>query len=291
MAELESVVQRIANDRDGLSRAFRQIADFLQEEPRAFISSPMRALSDRIGVSEPTLIRFARHYGYQGLPDLRLAFAMSLATRDVSASAELEPRLKDKEVVNRRAKRAIAARAAELTAADHSLLLDSGSTVQFMAEALIDAAGKVIMTTSLNAVLALRNSDQHRLMMPGGLVRRNALALAGRLAESALSEMTFDTLYLGADTLHPDHGISTYSEEEAHLNRAMIRASKRVVALVDATKFKGPALHHICDLSEVDIIVSDTSLPPNICAAIESTTTRLILADSADTEQKSGETP
>lgn len=289
MSDLESVVQRIADDRDGLSRAFRQIADFLGDDPRAFISSPMRTLSERIGVSEPTLIRFARHYGYQGLPDLRLAFAMSLATRDVSASAGLEPRLKDKEVVNRRAKQAIAARAAELTAADRALLLDSGSTVQFLAERLAHAPGKVIMTTSLNAALILRNSDQHRLMIAGGVVRPNAMSVAGRMAETALAKMTFDTLYLGADTLHPEHGISTYSEEEAHLNRAMIRASKRVVALVDASKFKGPALHHICDLSDVNIIVSDTGLPADIRAAIEATTTELILADPAAVARPTGE--
>lgn len=289
MNDMDSVVQRIANDRDGLSRAFRQIADFLNDEPRAFISSPMRNLSERIGVSEPTLIRFARRYGYHGLPDLRLAVAMALATRDVSASADLEPRLKDKEVVNRRAKQAIATRAAELTAKDRSLLLDSGSTVQFLAEMLVDAPGKVIMTTSLNAVLILRNSDQHRLMIAGGLVRQNAMSVAGRMAENALAEMTFDTLYLGADTLHPEYGISTYSEEEAHLNRAMIRASKRVVALVDATKFKGPALHHICDLSDVHVIVSDTSLPAEIRAAIEATTTQLILADPSAVVRPTGE--
>lgn len=291
MAEPEAIVHQIQQDRDSLSRAFRQIADFLDREPRAFINSPMRTLSERIGVSEPTLIRFARHYGYQGLPDLRLAFAMSLAARDVTASADLEPRLTDKEIVNRRAKQAIAARAAVLAGADRSILLDSGSTVQLLAEALVSAPGKTIMTTSINAVLILRNSDQHRLMMAGGVVRSNAMSLAGRMAERTLGEMTFDTLYLGADTLHPAHGISTYSEEEAHLNRAMIRASLRVVVLADASKFKGPALHHICDLSDVDIIVSDSSLPLDIRTAISATTTGLILADPAGADQTTGETP
>lgn len=291
MCEVSDVVQQIAKDRDSLSRAFRLIADFLGSEPRSFINSPMRTLSERIGVSEPTIIRFARHYGYQGLPDLRLAFAMSLAARDGSATADLEPRLTDKEIVNRRAKAAIAARAVALTEADRSILLDSGSTVQFLAEELISAPGKTIMTTGINSVLILRNSEQHRLMMVGGDVRQNAMSLAGRMAESNLNEMTFDTLYLGADTLHPEYGFSTYSEEEAHLNRAMIRAAKRVVALVDATKFKGPALHHICDLSQVDIIVSDSGLPQDTRAAIEATTTQLILADVPPAAQQTRKNP
>ncbi|MEW7009826.1 DeoR/GlpR family DNA-binding transcription regulator [Lentilitoribacter sp. EG35] len=279
MNDTDNIFQRICEDRDTLSRAFRQIADFLIAEPREFITNPMRVLSEKIGVSEPTLIRFARHYGYQGLPDLRLSFAMSLATRDTDVAADMEPRLKDKEVVNRIAKQMIAAKAAELTAQDQSLLLDSGSTTQFLAENLVSAPAKTILTTSLNSVLILRNAEQHRLMMPGGIFRHAAMSLAGRMAEMNLADMTFDTAYIGADTLHPEHGISTYSEEEAHLNRAMIRASKRVVVLADASKFKGPALHRICDLSDVDIIVSDSTLSSQVRSAIEATSTELILAE------------
>jgi DeoR/GlpR family transcriptional regulator of sugar metabolism len=279
MNDTDNIFQRICEDRDTLSRAFRQIADFLIAEPREFITNPMRVLSEKIGVSEPTLIRFARHYGYQGLPDLRLSFAMSLATRDTDVAADMEPRLKDKEVVNRIAKQMIAAKAAELTAQDQSLLLDSGSTTQFLAENLVSAPAKTILTTSLNSVLILRNAEQHRLMMPGGIFRHGAMSLAGRMAEMNLADMTFDTAYIGADTLHPEHGISTYSEEEAHLNRAMIRASKRVIVLADASKFKGPALHRICDLSDVDIIVSDSTLSSQVRSAIEATSTELILAE------------
>jgi DeoR/GlpR family transcriptional regulator of sugar metabolism len=279
MNDTDNIFQRICEDRDTLSRAFRQIADFLIAEPREFITNPMRVLSEKIGVSEPTLIRFARHYGYQGLPDLRLSFAMSLATRGTDVAADMEPRLKDKEVVNRIAKQMIAAKAAELTAQDQSLLLDSGSTTQFLAENLVSAPAKTILTTSLNSVLILRNAEQHRLMMPGGIFRHGAMSLAGRMAEMNLADMTFDTAYIGADTLHPEHGISTYSEEEAHLNRAMIRASKRVIVLADASKIKGPALHRICDLSDVDIIVSDSTLSSQVRSAIEATSTELILAE------------
>ncbi|WIY25809.1 hypothetical protein [Parasedimentitalea psychrophila] len=274
-----NIAQRIQEDRGSLTRAFRKIADFLVAEPQQFISNPIRILSESIGVSEPTIIRFARHYEFQGLPDLRLAFAMSTAAADSNLSAHLEPRLKDKEVVNREAKQAIASRAVELTTSDNSLLLDSGSTAQFLTEQLVDAPAKTIMTTSLNSVLILRNSNQHRLIMSGGTLRPDAMSLAGRMAETNLSDMAFDTAYLGVDIINPERGLSTFSEEESHLNRAMIRASKRVVVMVDSSKFVGPALHNICDLSAVDIIISDTSLPADICSAIKGRGVDLILVD------------
>ncbi|WP_198671110.1 transcriptional regulator [Oceanibium sediminis] len=291
MTEGGTILQRISDDRESLSRAFRLIADFVMSTPGEFINSPMRVLAQRIQVSEPTLIRFARHYGYQGLPDLRLAFAMSLAASDAAASATLEPRLRDKQAVNRAAKQAIAARAAALTADDSTLLLDSGSTLQRLADCLTSAPGKTILTTSLNNVLILRQSDQHRLIMPGGTLRAGAMALGGRMAEANLAEMNIDTAYIGADSLHPEHGLSTYGEEEAHLNRAMIRASRRVVVLVDSTKLRSPALHHICDLSDVDIIVTDSNLSQEQHAAFEATDTTLLLADATPPATPRKETP
>lgn len=274
-----NLAQRIIAERESLSQALGRIADYLIAEPQDFISRPMRSLAERIGVSEPTLIRFARHYGHNGMPDLRIALAMSLASADADGLARLEPRVKDKEVVNRAAKQAIADRAAALAESDRSVLLDSGSTLQYFARTLVTAPAKTIMATALNAAHILHEAEQHNIMMPGGTLRRGSLSLAGRLAETNLDGMTFDTAYLGADNIDPQTGLSTFGEEEAHLNRAMIRAARRVIVLADSTKFRGAALHHICNLSAIDTIVSDSALPDLTAQAIRAAGTTLILAD------------
>jgi DeoR family transcriptional regulator of aga operon len=278
MESPHDLVSKIRFDRNELSRAFKQIADFLIDDPEAFIRKPIRELSKEIGVSEPTLIRFGRSYNYTGFPDLRLAVAMSLASANTQMSARLEPRLMDKEVINPEAKRAIAQVAAALTKDDNTILFDSGSTVQFLAQELVNAPPLTIMSTGLNAVFLLRNSPQHKLILPGGVVRADAMSLSGRLVENALSGMSFDTLYVGVDSIHPIYGLSTFSEEEAHLNRVMIKAARRVVVLADASKFKSPALHKICDLSQVSIVISDDTLSPQTCDAVTAQGPKIVLA-------------
>jgi len=283
MEHAETLLARIARDRDALPRALRRVAGYCLEEPRVFISSPMRSLSSRIGVSEPTLIRFARHYGFQGLPDLRLACAMSLAEGAETGGAE--PPLTDKLAVNRDAKRAIAAMAAAMVRDDRALLLDSGSTVQFMADHLADAPGKMIMTTSLTAALRLGRCDQHRLVLPGGDLRLGAMSLGGRLAERSLAEMTFDTVCIGADSIDPSRGLSTFAEDEAHLTRAMIGAARRVIVLADASKFRAPELHRICALGEIDVLITDTTLPEPMRRAVKDAGPRLLLAGPVPAER------
>lgn len=282
MAEKADILNQIESDLPELSRALRNVAEFLLANPTQFIRQPLRELSDSIGVSEPSLIRFGRRYGFKGLPDLRIAVAMALAAHDSGSSAEIEPTIHDKEVVNKRAKRAVAALAADLIADDQSILLDSGSTVQFMAEHLKTAPSKVLMTTGLNLMLALHDCPQHQLMLTGGVLRQNAMSLSGRLVETTLETMSFDTVLLGADRVDPALGLSTFSEEEAHLNRAMIRASRRVIVLADASKFGPTKLHRICDLSKVEAIVSDTSMPAEMQQELRSKNVRLHLADIPD---------
>ncbi len=278
MASDNDILKTVKADAPQLSRAFRQIAEFLIADPRGFIQRPLRDLSETIGVSEPSLIRFSRNYGFKGVPDMRLAIAMGLAALDAGGSAEFEPAISDKEVVNRRAKRAVAARAAELIASDSSILLDSGSTVQFLAPHLREAKPLSIMTTGLNLLLSLQGCQQHQLILTGGTLRQNSMSLSGRLVENSLEGMSFDTVYLGADRIDPTFGLSTFSEEEAHLNRAMLRASRRVVVLTDASKFGATKLHRICGLSEVDVIVSDDTMPDATRDEIRAQGVELLLA-------------
>lgn len=282
MADKADILKQIENDLPELSRALRRVAEFLLANPTHFIRQPLRELSETIGVSEPSLIRFGRRYGFKGLPDLRIAVAMAMAASESGSSAELEPTIQDKEVVNKRAKRAVASLAADLIADDQSVLLDSGSTVQFMASHLRTAPAKVLMTTGLNLMLALHECSQHKLMLTGGVLRRNSMSLSGRLVEGSLETMSFDTVLLGADRVDPALGLSTFGEEEAHLNRAMIRASRRVIVLADASKFGPTKLHRICDLSKVDAIISDTSMPIEMQHELRSKNVELHLAEVPD---------
>ncbi len=230
------------------------------------------------GVSEPTLIRFSRSYGYSGIPGLKLATAMSLATEDRANSAMLEPSVLDKVNVHARAKLAIARAALPLVQADRSIVLDSGSTVLNFAKQLAEVKPLSILTTGLAAIFELCAFRQHELMIPGGVLRPDAMALSGRMVEETVSKLSFDSAYIGADSINPTIGLSTFSEEEAHLTMALTSACRRVVVLADSSKFTSPALHHICSIDKVEVIVTDSGLSSETRQLLEQSGTKLIFA-------------
>lgn len=275
-----SLFETIAADAPQLSRSFRRIAAYVEREREGFMHKTVRELALAAEVSEPTLIRFCRHYGCSGVPEFRIALAMSLAERNAADRTRLfEPVIEDKNVVNRDAKRAIARRAAQLAQDDRRIILDSGSTMQMMAEALRDARALTILTTGLNNVQVLRASRQHTIIVPGGTFRPESMSLVGRMVESSLSTMHFDTAYLGSDSIDPVIGLSTFHEDEAHQNLAMIAASARLVVLADASKFSTPALHRICGIDKVHTIITDARLPQEARSRIAGMGVELICVD------------
>lgn len=273
-----SLIGRIEADRAKLSKAFGLIADVLIEGPAQFMALSVQEISAAAGVSEPSVVRFCRHYGFNGVPEFRIALAMSLVSESSDARrAFLEPTIADKAFVNRNMKIAVAREAASLLDADRSLILDSGSTLQYFAQHLRSLSGRTILTTGLNILETLWGCRQHNLILPGGTVRFDARALTGRMVEQSLENMRFDTVYFGADSIDPDEGLSTFNEEEAHQNAAMANVSRRVVVLVDSTKFRAPSLHRFCAIDRIDTIVTDWNISKDVEEAFRKKGVNLII--------------
>ncbi|MDS9469123.1 transcriptional regulator [Paracoccus sp. MBLB3053] len=267
----------------------RAIAAFAVEDPSEFIRMTSREICARLGTSEPTLIRFCRNLGFAGLAEFRIELALALAAQ--SAGLAVHPQAADRRLANPEAKRRIARVAMGLLDDDRAVLIDNGSTVEMVADFLgqgEDHPPMTIMTSGLVVAQHAMRSGRHKVMLTGGVIRPSTGSLTGRLAESSLAGMNFDSFIMGADSIDPDGGLSTYSEDEAHVTRAMVDASARVIVLADHTKFRASRLHRICGLSRIKILITDRKPGNEICAALEAAGVRLIVADdpAADPKEK-----
>jgi len=61
-----------------LAKAFRLVAEDLLAAPSAFVESATSQLAKRAGVSDPTIMRFCRAFGYDGIPEFKRALALAL---------------------------------------------------------------------------------------------------------------------------------------------------------------------------------------------------------------------
>jgi DeoR family transcriptional regulator of aga operon len=75
-------------------------------------------------------------------------------------------------------------------------------------------------------------------------------------------------------------GLSTFNEEEARQSEVMMRVSRRIVALVDSTKFRAPSLHRFCNIERIDTIVTDHRIPEELATILVNRGINLLIADA-----------
>ncbi len=257
MQSTEDLYRAVQASAPKLTPKLRGICLLIESDPVGFIRSTARELCSQLGTSEPTLIRFCQRFGYAGLADFRIDLALSLAQRPALAPIGVESNPSDRRAVNFAAKDAIGRKAVHLLEGDTAVLFDNGSSVERLAAHLGGLAPLIVMTRSLDVAQTVLGHKQHQVMLTGGSIRRETMSLTGRQVDAALSEMRFDTFVMGADSVDPEKGISTFLEDEAHQNRAMIEASERVIVVADKTKFSKPRLHRICAIERIHAIVTD----------------------------------
>ncbi|MCB2028433.1 MAG: MurR/RpiR family transcriptional regulator, partial [Rhodoferax sp.] len=65
------MLERIKASLPSLAPAEQRVAKLVLANPRAFASLPVAELADRAHVSKPTVVRFCRSVGYDGLADFK----------------------------------------------------------------------------------------------------------------------------------------------------------------------------------------------------------------------------
>lgn len=73
------MLDRIAASLPSLAPAEQRVAHLVLKDPQAFARQPVRELAEQAQVSKPTVVRFCRSMGYDGLADFKLKLAGSVS--------------------------------------------------------------------------------------------------------------------------------------------------------------------------------------------------------------------
>lgn len=209
-------------------------------------------LSQRFEVSESTIRRDLQELEDAGLLQRTHGGAIS-----VQSSFELS--YQEKEIRYMEEKQKIAKAAAELVKEGETVFLDTGTTTLQIAYAL---RGKAITVATNNMDLAQVFIDDPKVevVVLGGIFRKSTRSLVGYLTNEMLSRLHFDKVFLAANAVDPEFGVTTPNLNEAETKRHMVRAGKEVILVVDHSKLWEKALCQICSMSEVNLLLTDDGL-------------------------------
>ncbi len=138
-----------------------------------------------------------------------------------------------------------------------SVLIDSGSTLQRLADLFPTGRNVHVITNSLGGALTMARRGVTPLMVLGGDVRNNTLAVVDGFTVDMVRSLSVDVLFISCDGLSFRRGLTTPYRVEAMVKRAMIEAARRVVALVDASKLGNGQLLSYADFDDIDVLITD----------------------------------
>jgi DeoR family fructose operon transcriptional repressor len=150
-----------------------------------------------------------------------------------------------------------------------SVIIDSGSTGQRFAEVFPVDRDVHVITNSLTIAATLGRRGIRTLTVIGGQVQTNTLAMVDAAAVQAVNRLSVDVVFMSCDGLSFTRGLTTPYSAEATLKHAMIEASRRVVAIVDQSKFGNDQLFNFVALDELDVLVTDSRADDAAVRAIE----------------------
>lgn len=228
-------------------------------------------LSRDLGMSQITIRKDLEHLHSKGLVQRTHGGALR-----VQSSALFDPSLNEKQTQHAPEKVRIATAAAKMVEEGQCVMLDSGTTTTAIAHELRTFSQLTIITNAMNIAAELASTDLEVILI-GGSLRKNSFSLVGPLAEDVLQEMHADILFLGVDGFDPEVGLTTPNFLESRVNRAMVKAARRVVAVCDSTKFSRRSLSRIVPPSAVHAVITDRDLSNETAEALRAQNIELVL--------------
>lgn len=184
-------------------------------------------------------------------------------------------------------KQRIGAAAAKLVQPGTTVGLNGGTTSTEVARALAtradlsDSDGEpsvTVVTNAVNIANELTVRSHVKIVLTGGVARRQSYELIGPLAARILQELTLDIAFIGVDAFDTGLGASARHEGEAAINQLMVSRARQVVVVTDSTKLGERAFARICPVSDVQVLVTDTDAAEPVLEPFREAGLRLIRA-------------
>ncbi len=228
--------------------------------------------------------RMTAHRDLEALEDLGLVRRVR-GGATAKASSLVESSYRYRTNVGHPSKSTIARAALQHVEPGQALILDDSTTVLELAEHLSSIRPLTVITNGLGAIERLRDIPGVDLVSLGGQFNARYNAFFGLLCEEALAGLRANVLFVSTSAVM---GSSAYHQDPQVVTakRAMMKAAEKRILLVDHAKFGATALHRLAELSEFDLVITDSGLVSAQKSALHEAGAVLEVADPGDLQNE-----
>lgn len=207
------------------------------------------------GKSISFVIHYRTHEWYQNLAQSmrQHAAAAGIKLSVVDVNEDLKAEIRE-------LRRLIGKLAASYVEDGEIVILDTGTYTADMAQFLEGRRDLTVITNSFDVFQRLRTSPNIKITLTGGDFDPDTRAFVGHGAKLLLEEIRADKVFVVAGGLSASFGLSSETQPEAEVRRAMINAAREVVVLADHTVLGTDSHIHVVGLNQVDTVITDAGV-------------------------------
>jgi DeoR/GlpR family transcriptional regulator of sugar metabolism len=243
--------------------------DYIEKKLRSEGKIRVSELASLFEVSSETIRKDLKHLEEMGIAKKGYGGA-------VIANERLEPSFVEKSIKYREEKERIAKTAVDLVEDGSILLLDAGSSV-YMVASMLGLKKDVSAFTNAPKTAQILDDFKIKTYLVGGELRSNSNALVGGWAVRAISEIKADIAILGTSGFMGSGGPCVENFPEDEIKKAMIKSANRVIVVGDASKATYTSMIKFCDWEDVDVFITDKSLPDYIKEELQDKTELILV--------------
>jgi DeoR/GlpR family transcriptional regulator of sugar metabolism len=177
---------------------------------------------------------------------------------------------------NRAEKDAIARVAATMVHNGYSIVLDASTTALAMVPYLKKLDRLVVVTNSLMVAQSVLDSPQIQVMMPGGRLCRDSIALVGQA--QTVPNINLNIGFFGTYGISPTRGMTDNDPDEVPIKQALMSRCLTTVILAHHDKFDTVAPYPFATLDQVQTIITTAGIPDWQCKRLHEYGVEVVLA-------------
>ncbi len=223
------------------------ILEKLQEEKKVIVSE----LSELFGVSEETIRRDLDKLEKEGLAIK--SYGGAVLSENNSTDMPFNVRKKN----NLEGKKKIASILETLVSDGDHIIVDPSTTAVETVNALRKKQRLTIITNSIEILVELADVSGWDIISSGGTMKENYLALVGPRAMAGIGSLNADKVIISCKGLDMNKGLTDGNEMFSQVKQTMLDSAKQKILAVDHTKFDKIGFSKICNVTDIDMVVTD----------------------------------
>jgi DeoR family deoxyribose operon repressor len=221
--------------------------------------SSIKELSKKLEVSEMTIRRDLRELSKSNIVTLIPGGAIlkknSLIDKDeekyliqAAESLMLEEKIK------------ISRKAASLIEPNDVIVIDTGSTTENLPKFIPENMPLTVICYALNILFNVYENKNWKLIFPGGYFHGDTLMLESPEGIEMIKRIRANKSFISAAGVSEKLGVTCATAYEKETKRVVIESSDKKILLVDSTKFGKIKISHFADLTDFNIIITDSGI-------------------------------